>query len=628
MKRDQWPGWKTIREIGSGSFGAVYEIEKDTAGFIEKAALKVVSIPESDSDIEDYRLSGYDDESIRKRYLEALGDVVHEYRVMKELKGCPSIVICDDVQPVQHEDGIGWDVLIKMELLTPLMKTLGKEVTDDQVIRIGKDLCAALMECERRGVLHRDIKPQNIFVSENGTYKLGDFGIAKAVEKTTRGTQSGTYRYMAPEVYHNEPYGSKADIYSLGLVLYWLLNERHEPFVPINNRPPTTTEEDTARMRRLTKEMAGKYLPVPKNGSETLKRIVCKSCAYDPNDRYQSAEEMWEALDQMKDLTVGVFTGGKKEKEEPDGLNSVLKKIAIALGIILLGIVIAIAAKIIASHQGEQEAQTTAVPTEETTGISGGTEKQGGDSEDPKVVTGIRFTNYDQAGSPYTVILGTEIAINVELEPVAAEGEVVWSSSDTKIANIDANGRFVAAYPGQVTITATSGDVSCSCAYNVILRDSISHTNLTKAEIAYFCETIDKKVKNADSRTNLTEKEVDGGYYKGFFENDKMIYSELYYPYPVDENQEHFALRTTRIYMDDTTKTICFARVTITEAITGNNTGYEKDFYYYKGMLVRVVENGVIYDNPSDDLDYYEGTYYDQLLSAYQLALTFDYYDY
>ena len=395
--KHSWPGWKTIREIGSGSFGAVYEIEKDTAGFIEKAALKVVSIPESDSDIEDYRLSGYDDESIRKRYLEALGDVVHEYRVMKELKGCPSIVICDDVQPVQHEDGIGWDVLIKMELLTPLMKTLGKEVTDDQVIRIGKDLCAALMECERRGVLHRDIKPQNIFVSENGTYKLGDFGIAKAVEKTTRGTQSGTYRYMAPEVYHNEPYGSKADIYSLGLVLYWLLNERHEPFVPINNRPPTTTEEDTARMRRLTKEMAGKYLPVPKNGSETLKRIVCKSCAYDPNDRYQSAEEMWEALDQMKDLTVGVFTGGKKEKEEPDGLNSVLKKIAIALGIILLGIVIAIAAKIIASHQGEREAQTTAVATE--TEIASSTPEP-----TPSAVTGITFTNYNDIDSPSRVV--------------------------------------------------------------------------------------------------------------------------------------------------------------------------------------------------------------------------------
>ena len=72
--KHSWPGWKTIREIGSGSFGAVYEIEKDTAGFIEKAALKVVSIPESDSDIEDYRLSGYDDESIRKACFHVVGD--------------------------------------------------------------------------------------------------------------------------------------------------------------------------------------------------------------------------------------------------------------------------------------------------------------------------------------------------------------------------------------------------------------------------------------------------------------------------------------------------------------------------------------------------------------------------
>ena len=152
-------------------------------------------------------------------------------------------------------------------------------------------MCAALMECEKRGVLHRDIKPQNIFVSDNGTYKLGDFGIAKAVEKTTRGTQTGTYKYMAPEVYHNEPYGPRADIYSLGLVLYWLLNERHEPFVPINNRPPTSSEEETARMRRLSKAMAQEELPAPKHGDELLKQVVCKACAYDPNDRYQSAAE-------------------------------------------------------------------------------------------------------------------------------------------------------------------------------------------------------------------------------------------------------------------------------------------------------------------------------------------------
>ena len=242
-----WPGWETVRLIGRGSFGAVYEIERDMLGEKEKAALKVITIPQSSSDIDELYGEGYDDESITSTFKAYLKSIVSEYSLMRKMNGSANVVNCDDVRYIQHDDGFGWDIFIKMELLTPLTKSLGKNVTDEQVARIGSDICKALILCKKHNIIHRDIKPANIFVSENGDYKLGDFGIAKTVEKTSGGTKIGTYEYMAPEVYHDQPYGSTVDIYSLGMVLNWLLNERRTPFLPMPPALPTNSEKEIGR---------------------------------------------------------------------------------------------------------------------------------------------------------------------------------------------------------------------------------------------------------------------------------------------------------------------------------------------------------------------------------------------
>ncbi len=290
-----YPGWKTVRQIGSGSYGAVYEIERDVFGRKERAALKVISIPQNDSELEELIYDGYDEESISKLFQSVLLSIVQEYQVMADMKGHTNIVCCDDIRCVEKEHGPGWNVFIKMEYLTPLTRLLGQNASDEQVIRLGKDICKALILCEDRNIVHRDIKPQNLFVSQDGDYKLGDFGSAKIMEKTSSGTKAGTYNYMAPEVYNNEPYGSSADLYSLGLVMYWMLNERRLPFFPLPPDIPTPKEMD----RALCLRVKGKKLPPPKNGSKALKRIVLKACCSRPEDRYASAAEMLDALDQL-----------------------------------------------------------------------------------------------------------------------------------------------------------------------------------------------------------------------------------------------------------------------------------------------------------------------------------------
>ena len=290
-----WQGWTVVKKLGTGGFGAVYEIKREIFGKTESAALKVISIPKENDEIEELYNEGYNEESIAVHYKSFLENIVNEYSIMLDMKGHTNIVYCDDLKYVEHKDGIGWDIYIKMELLTPLTKFALDSFSETEIIKLGVDICRALAVCKSQNVVHRDIKPQNIFVSRSGDYKLGDFGIAKISEKTQNGTAIGTLGYMPPEVGLGKPYGATADIYSLGLVLYWLLNNKKLPFLPTAAQVPTAEQKSEANLRR----MSGEALPEPINGSEELKKIVLKACEYKPENRYATATEMMKALSKL-----------------------------------------------------------------------------------------------------------------------------------------------------------------------------------------------------------------------------------------------------------------------------------------------------------------------------------------
>ena len=181
-----------------------------------------------------------------------------------------------------HTDGLGWDILIRMELLTPLYEYRFRHTMQEKdVLRMGVELTDALSFCQKKGLIHRDIKPENIFVSETGQFKLGDFGVARTVEKTTGGlSRKGTEKYMAPEVYLGRPYGSSVDIYSLGLVLYSFLNLGRMPFCPLY-KTITYADRENALGRRLN----GDILPPPAAASDRAAGVILKACAYRSEDR-------------------------------------------------------------------------------------------------------------------------------------------------------------------------------------------------------------------------------------------------------------------------------------------------------------------------------------------------------
>mgnify|MGYP002555775123 CR=1 FL=1 len=293
-----WPGWTVVKYLGEGGYGRVYEIERELSGIKEQAALKVVSRPVDDAEIEACYENGYDQASMKASYQEELQRYVKEYQLMKELQGQTNIVSCDDFAVVPRKDGIGGQIFIRMELLTPLQKatmpTKQSMLSESEVIRLGKDICKALILCEARHIIHRDIKPENILISKFGDYKLGDFGVARVQDHTTNATKMGTHGYAAPEVEHGQKYGKEADIYSLGITLYWLLNNRRMPF--LNADEPVTAMKNQEALRR---RYEGEKLPAPKNGSAKLKQVVLKACAYRPEDRYRSAQELYDALAEL-----------------------------------------------------------------------------------------------------------------------------------------------------------------------------------------------------------------------------------------------------------------------------------------------------------------------------------------
>ena len=264
--------WHIKRFIGAGSYGKVFEIERRDFDMVFTGALKAITIPADKSEYEQVLEAGMDREGASTYFRDYVQELNREIALMSRLKGHSNIVSYEDHQIIPHEDGIGWDILIRMELLKPINDALrqNKSFTRAEVIRLGTDLCRALEVCGQYNIIHRDIKPANIFISDTGDYKLGDFGVARIASASTgASTRAGTVNYMAPEVFRGEKYTANVDIYSLGLVMYQLLNANRMPFYPPYPQPITFSAAEQARARRL----AGEALPLPSGALSA--RLLC-----------------------------------------------------------------------------------------------------------------------------------------------------------------------------------------------------------------------------------------------------------------------------------------------------------------------------------------------------------------
>lgn len=291
-----WPNLQVAQKLGAGSFGSVYRTVNLNPTIKQYSAVKIVRFPQSAEEAEaTAQALGLDsEEKLREYYAPTLQKVLDEVRLMDELKTSGAVVTIQDFACVETKEPFGWIILIRMELLQSLGDYRKEhDFTEADMLRIAADMCRALQICHQRNIIHRDVKESNIFRSEHGTYKLGDFGISRHMESNAAElSHKGTGSYMAPEIVRGEAYDYSVDIYALGIVLYRLLNNNRLPFLPAEGKLTLNTVEE-ANAKRLS----GAELPDPIHADAELGAIIRKACAYEAKDRYDSADELREALE-------------------------------------------------------------------------------------------------------------------------------------------------------------------------------------------------------------------------------------------------------------------------------------------------------------------------------------------
>ena len=293
-----WPEWKITEKIGEGSFGKVYKAERTVQDKTFYSAIKVITIPGSQGELESVRSENNSEQSTRAYFQGLVEECIQEVSTMEYFRGNSHIVSVEDYKVVEYLDAIGWDIFIRMEYLTSFLDYCAeKQLKEEDVLQMGIDLCKALECCQQMNIIHRDIKPENIFVSRFGEFKLGDFGIARELEQTLSSfSKKGTYSYMAPEMYRGEAYDIRVDIYSLGLVLYKLLNHNRLPFLSLEKQLITYRDKENA----LGKRMSGEEMPLPVDAGEGFGQIIRKACAYRCEERYQTAADFRADLELLK----------------------------------------------------------------------------------------------------------------------------------------------------------------------------------------------------------------------------------------------------------------------------------------------------------------------------------------
>ena len=282
--------FKRIVELGAGGFGTVTLVEnKETK---EKSVIKQIWSP------------------VFQSMSKAKDTAQHEIDLLKEL--ChPNIVAYKD------SFQIGSLVCIEMEycdagdLHNFIQKQNGKFLSEGVIFDIFGQLCDAIQYVHHKRILHRDIKPQNIFLTKEHRVKLGDFGISKTLYKTTQVALShaGTPVYSSPEVLQYKPYNNKSDIWSTGVVLYEMTMLKH-PFV----------EPSKGIDGAIQNILHGEYSMVSMSYTKDHREMIEKMLEKEPRDRPSIDQlfRMYPLKDRLhlQSLTGSDVTDNTETKED------------------------------------------------------------------------------------------------------------------------------------------------------------------------------------------------------------------------------------------------------------------------------------------------------------------------
>ncbi len=283
--------------LGQGGMGIVYKaIDPDIS---QEVALKVIR-PEL--------LKNDTDGTFLKRFR-------NEVLACRRLKH-PNIVATYDY----HEEGFNCFIVMEYVDGQPLSDFLDtKQVFDfSHIYKIIKQLLSVLSYAHGQGVIHRDIKPDNILVKDDGFIHVMDFGIARMDTSTltVAGTVMGSPGYMSPEQCMGKQVDQRSDIFSAGVVLYQL----------ITNEKPFTGDNPMATMQKILNVEPVKVSLLNNNIPSSFDLVINKALAKTPKSRYQSAEEFLEDIEDFYEHYL-----------KPHEISTKNKSVILIAGLLLIG---------------------------------------------------------------------------------------------------------------------------------------------------------------------------------------------------------------------------------------------------------------------------------------------------
>ncbi|KAL9654085.1 hypothetical protein ABK040_011629 [Willaertia magna] len=277
--------YRRVRVVGKGTFGQAVLVQSkvDNNYYIIKQ-INISGIPE-------------------KERKEALNEV----KVLASLSH-PNIIKYIDSFTDGGKLNIVMEYASQGDLYDKIKKQGGKPFSEEKIMDWFIQICLAVKYIHDKRILHRDLKTQNIFLTQDGSVKLGDFGISKVLQSTMECARTlvGTPYYLSPELCQEKPYNNKSDIWSLGCILYEMVTQKHA--FEANN------------MKALVgKILRGTYPPISTTFSSGLRDLVSKMLQKDPKDRpsINSVLKLPFIQSRMEFLVTKIEpeTTGEKEKQ-------------------------------------------------------------------------------------------------------------------------------------------------------------------------------------------------------------------------------------------------------------------------------------------------------------------------
>lgn len=247
----------------------------------DKYIVKIISVPAAQSQLEALLLSGaYPDKESALSYFESVANgIVEETEILQKLSALDGFVPYEKCQIVPMEDEAGYDIYLLSSYKQSLQSTFRHQpLTYLGAVNLGLDLCAALSVCRRSGYLYADLKPENIYITGDHEYRIGDIGFVKLNSlKYASLPDRCRSQYTAPEIADAfSALNTTIDIYAVGLILYQAFNDSVLPF-----------KGDAA---------PDEAFPPPAYADYEMAEIIMKACDPNPANRWQDPVEMGQAL--------------------------------------------------------------------------------------------------------------------------------------------------------------------------------------------------------------------------------------------------------------------------------------------------------------------------------------------